>query len=1093
MAVPSILKPKAQVAVVYGNVSVEDEAQGAPLRSKAAQILFKYLSGSGISSTNISIIPIYRNRVKPGQIVTLEEKALWKELLRRDLSKINPNLIIAMGDDALAFLTEFQDASKYRGSVLQSTFGDAKVLCIENIEKIFEDPKLNPIMFWDCQKAARHMHTKDLMRKPLEIIITKDLNLLAEEFLNDDYINNPDSLLAFDIESCDKWLTCIGFAKSVDRAFVIPLSRMLDSELPSAYRLINRILSSPVKKVAQNGNFDITYLAHFYRIKTLNFWWDTMLAFHAMYSNLPKGLDMLASIFTEEPYWKCLKGDAQVLTKMGWIRLDELPDNAVIMASNIQGELNWGEVTKTSFPFDGMGIAISSLRHSCWYTPEHKVPVQSIHGDARKPDKAKNLGRRIKLVSAGQYVGGNISYKGIKLLVAIQADGSVRDNYVQFNLVKERKITRLKELCYELGVEISEYPSAITRDRFECGIQGDVVNNIIAILGENKDFGPWLLDLDLPTIEAFLNELQFWDGWQTYNGDALNYSSSNWNNIQWASTIGHCLGYTTHIMRAAGDAWDCWKVSFKNTNTVSLKPYQSKPEYFSGQVYCVTTEPGYFLCKNGNDIFITGNSDGKDWRGQEKFNAQQWQDFYEYNGKDVANTLEIALAQAPMLKDRGTEHIFRQEMDLCYPLITMELHGVNADLSKKEQLREKNAVQVAKASLFLHHLVWGDPSVDSWQKAGEILLHRKIKKKAHPLEALNISSPKMMKDYLYNKMKLPKRVKGGKVTTDENALISLQKAGHELIGTVLFLRKYKKAGAFYQIKAGEDGRIRCCFKPGGTETGRLSSSKSITKTGSNLQNIPKDVRIFFTADEGYLFIQPDYAKAESWIVAYLADDEKMLTALRSADFHSTNASEILGKPVTKENYSDRQLGKKISHAANYRVTPFTMVKSLAKEGYIFSKTECQGMLDSYFRAYPRVKTFQENIIDELRKNDMTLKSPWGRKMTFFKHWGNDLFNAACAFKPQSTVGDMTNRALINLYHGLDDIDGAILLQVHDSIPMQIRKEQVNDSLVERIKNLMSVPITIRGETFTIPIDIEVGDNWYELEDWDKYKRKHNLC
>jgi DNA polymerase-1 len=790
MTVPSILNPDAQVAIIYGNVSVEDEAQGNPFSSKASQLILKYLSGAGISSSNCSIIPIFRDRIKPGQYLRLEEKAIWNELLKRDLGRIKPNILISLGDDALSTLTGFMDCSKYRGSVLQCSIEgiDAKVICMEDHERINEDPKLNPIFFWDAQKCARHMHTKDLLRKPLEIIITKDLSIYEEEFLNDTYLADPTSLLSFDIESCDKWLTCIGFAKSPNKAYVLPLSRMLDSELPAAYRLIDRIMRSPVKKVAQNGNFDITFLAHFYGICVKNFYWDTMLCWHSMFSTLPKGLDFLNSLFTNEPYWK---------------------------------------------------------------------------------------------------------------------------------------------------------------------------------------------------------------------------------------------------------------------------------------------------------------DEGKDWRGQEKFTAEQWRDFFEYNGKDVANTLEIALAQATMLADRGTEAIFQQEMDLCYPLITMELLGVKADLSKKEMLKEKNRKQVGKASLFLHHLVGGDPSIDTWEKANSISDYRKEKKKAHPLEALNISSPKMMKDYLYNKMKLPKRVKKGKITADEDALITLQKFGHELIGTILFLRKHKKKGSFFTLKVGDDNRIRCTFKPGGTETGRLSSSKSITKSGTNLQNIPKEIRVFFVADDGYVFVQPDYAKAESWIVAYLADDDKMLEALQSADFHSTNASKILGKPVDKSMYTDRQLGKKISHAANYRVTPFTMVKALAKDGYIFTKTECQEMLDAYFRAYPRVKAFQENTIDELRKKDFTLTSPWGRKITFFKHWGTDLFNAACAFKPQSTVGDMTNRGLINLYNA-KDIDGMLLLQVHDSIPLQVKKEHLTQELVDKIKSYMSVEITVRGTTFTIPVDIECGPNWYELEDWDKYKKQHNL-
>jgi len=566
-----------------------------------------------------------------------------------------------------------------------------------------------------------------------------------------------------------------------------------------------------------------------------------------------------------------------------------------------------------------------------------------------------------------------------------------------------------------------------------------------------------------------------------------------------------------------------------------------------------------------------------------------WNQFHQYSGLDSCNTLEICLSQLPLLKQRKVEAIFQREMDLCYPLISIELKGMLIDQSCRGKINAELQAQIDKWQLFLTEL------------AG----------------TLNVNSPDQMKSYLFGQLKLPKRVKDGKLSTDEDALLSLMHLQPALIKTILILRGLKKKQSFCNKRLSDDGRVRTTFKPAGTLTGRLSSSKSITGTGDNLQTIMKELREFFICDPGYILIQVDYAKAESWVVAYLAKDEKMIAALQGEDFHSTNASAILGKPVTKANYGDRQLGKKISHAcvtgdcevytplgwmcfeeyikhqgvivvtdpirreewvevpsavhsydysgdmyrfrmgsqeqfvtpehkmlvydymgrpvvltaedlansdgyvtddhasihwnieqftgkvycvttssgfftiryngkvsicgnSNYGMSEFQMQLDLAKEGYSFTKTECRELIAAYFKAYPKIKQNYHNWIEECLRTTRTLVTPFGRKVTFWDFWSNRLLNQSYAFIPQSTVGDMTNQALLNVYNTLPHVD--ILLQVHDSLVMQVKLEDYTPELLAQIKKCMSVPLTIKGCTIDIPVDLEVGWNWYKLVD-----------
>ena len=145
-----------------------------------------------------------------------------------------------------------------------------------------------------------------------------------------------------------------------------------------------------------------------------------------------------------------------------------------------------------------------------------------------------------------------------------------------------------------------------------------------------------------------------------------------------------------------------------------------------------------------------------------------WNTFYYYNGRDSANTLEICLAEMPLLKQRRVESIFQAEMALCYPLISIELKGMLIDQKVRGKIFTELQNQIDKWQLFLSHLV-GD---------------------------LNVQSPDQLKHYFFEQLRLPKRVKDGKLSTDEDAMLSLMHLQPEVIKTILILKSLKKKQSF---------------------------------------------------------------------------------------------------------------------------------------------------------------------------------------------------------------------------------------------------------------------------------------------------------
>lgn len=84
----------------------------------------------------------------------------------------------------------------------------------------------------------------------------------------------------------------------------------------------------------------------------------------------------------------------------------------------------------------------------------------------------------------------------------------------------------------------------------------------------------------------------------------------------------------------------------------------------------------------------------------------------------------------------------------------------------------------------------------------------------------------------------------------------------------------------------------------------------------------------------------------------------------------------------------------------------------------------------YFERFPEIKTWQDDLIDSLKKTKM-VKNVFGYSRIFFDRIEGTLFNEAVAWIPQSTVAILINKAYMAIYKDLKEVQ--ITLQVHDSL------------------------------------------------------------
>ena len=131
--------------------------------------------------------------------------------------------------------------------------------------------------------------------------------------------NARDKPISVDIETWGGELKCIGFALNHRESLVIPTAEEFIGGVFRRgnlwYDLIKELCESASEKILQNGLFDAWWL-HQYDIKLLNFFWDTLAMHHALDPRESHSLDFLASIFTNQPYWKDEAKDAEEIMRI---------------------------------------------------------------------------------------------------------------------------------------------------------------------------------------------------------------------------------------------------------------------------------------------------------------------------------------------------------------------------------------------------------------------------------------------------------------------------------------------------------------------------------------------------------------------------------------------------------------------------------------------------------------------------------------------------------------------------------------------------------------------------------------------------------
>jgi uracil-DNA glycosylase family 4 len=514
------------------------------------------------------------------------------------------------------------------------------------------------------------------------------------------------------------------------------------------------------------------------------------------------------------------------------------------------------------------------------------------------------------------------------------------------------------------------------------------------------------------------------------------------NNFAYDTMLGHHSLYT----ECAGGGDELSSMSGKKRQAAIAKGLG-----FQTSIY--TDEPFY-------------KDDGKVWQ-----ETNDLQLFWRYNALDAMVTREIQLVQQKEIKEFGVECVLEHEMSLVEPLMEMTRVGMRVDMKHREFLRTKISQEIVNLQKLVDYAAGG---------------------------SLNVKSSPQVQELLYGKLGLPikRNRKSGNPSADKDAIAELAKSSnHPVLHAIIQVRERRDLIERYLNAAVDaDGRMRCNFDITGTRTGRLSSRASIYGSGTNLQNQPDEIRRMFIPDDGKIFVYRDYSQAEARVVAYYAEEQALIDLFEdpNRDVHKENAARIFRKNIADVTHNERYLAKRVIHASNYGMLAprlYDVVnQDAATTGVRITISQARQLLDAYFMLYPKVReVFWKDVENELRAT-RTLTTPFGRKRIFFGRWEDKFLKEAYAFKPQSTIGDLCCKALVNMHRTKNDT-WDILVNVHDSILVQCPVDDA--SIVAKwMKEQMDIPFEIKGKRVYVPTDCKVGYNWQDanLKAEDEYDR-----
>lgn len=298
--------PNADIMLVGEAPGAEESLRGVPFIGKAGQKLNNILSAAGFNREDLYVTNTIKCQPPGNRVPTKEEITACCDYLEQEIASVKPKIIVPLGNTALQYILGVTGITKHVGIESFSEKYQCKIIPTFHPSYILRKPEHEQIAVSHFKKIRKILKGK-LEKTPVKYVNATTLEKVDKLFKR---LKSVD-IFAMDIETTgfdfleDKVL-CISFSWKENTAVLLPLlgykqcKMWEDDQFTYIKEGLKEILASDVKKILQNGAFDLKFLKT-WGTPVKNFTFDTMLAHHLVDENAEgfHGLKDLALMFTD--------------------------------------------------------------------------------------------------------------------------------------------------------------------------------------------------------------------------------------------------------------------------------------------------------------------------------------------------------------------------------------------------------------------------------------------------------------------------------------------------------------------------------------------------------------------------------------------------------------------------------------------------------------------------------------------------------------------------------------------------------------------------------------------------------------------------
>lgn len=345
----------------------------------------------------------------------------------------------------------------------------------------------------------------------------------------------------------------------------------------------------------------------------------------------------------------------------------------------------------------------------------------------------------------------------------------------------------------------------------------------------------------------------------------------------------------------------------------------------------------------------------------------------------------------------------------------------------------------------------------------------------------NINSPKQLANVLFDELNLSG---GGKKRSTSADVLEKLRGKHPIIEDILEYRKIAKVLSTYidglKKHIRSDEKIHTCFNQTMTQTGRLSSSDPNLQNISIRDELGKEIRKAFVAQEGYHLLSVDYSQIELRMLAHMANEDHMIRAFNEGlDIHTKTATLIFGCTPEEVDDQKRRIAKTVNFGIVYGQTEFGLSSQLH-----ITRKEAGEFMQMYFDSYPKIHQYMNQLIDFCKENGY-VETLFHRRREIpeinDKNFMTREFGKRAAMNApiQGSAADLIKIAMLKMDKALKDanVQSKMLLQIHDELIFLVPDNELDlmQNLVkDTMENAMELKVPLKAS-------ISVGKSWYEAK------------